>query len=55
MQRTMQERTQSLGLTGDKFDDLQDNSSGLADDVGKFVSKQKKKAVLGAIGSKFGL
>ena len=55
MQRTMQERTQSLGLTGDKLDDLQGQSSGWQEDVGKFVGKQKRKALLGVVGSKFGL
>ena len=33
---------------------LEDNSSGFAEDMNKFVSKQKKKAVMGVIGSKFG-
>ena len=54
MQRTVQERTQTLGLTGDKFEELQDNSSGLAEDVNKFISNTKKNIVLGGLKSKFG-
>ena len=47
MQRQVQERTENLGLAGDNMDKLEDNSQGFADDVGKFISKQKKKAVMG--------
>ncbi|OAL73927.1 hypothetical protein A7D00_1955 [Trichophyton violaceum] len=54
MQRQMQERTENLNIMGDSMDRLGENSSGLADDVNKFVRNQKKKAVLGALGSKFG-
>ena len=54
MQRQVQERTENLGLTGESMNKLEDNSTGLADDVSKFVSNQKKKAVMGVIGSKFG-
>ena len=42
MQRTVQERTQTLGLAGDKFDELQDNSSGLAEDMSKFIDRQRR-------------
>ena len=55
MQRQVQERTETLGLTGESMNKLEDNSTGLAEDVNNFVSKQKKKAVMGVIGSKFGL
>ena len=48
MQRQVQERTESLGLAGDNMDKLEDNSQGFADDVGKFVGRQKKKAVMGS-------
>jgi len=48
MQRQVQERTENLGLAGDNMDKLEDNSQGFADDVGKFVSQQKKKAVMGS-------
>ena len=47
MQRQVQERTENLGLAGDNMDKLEDNSKGFSDDVGKFVSSQKKKAVMG--------
>lgn len=47
MQRQVQERTANLGITGDSIDKLEDNSSGWANDVNKFVGKQKKKAVMG--------
>ncbi|TPX19779.1 hypothetical protein DIZ76_017571 [Coccidioides immitis] len=53
MQRQMQERTERLGIMGDNMDRLEENSSGFADDVNKFIRNQKKKAVLGVIGSKF--
>jgi len=54
MQRQVQERTENLGLAGDNMDRVEENSQGFADDVGKFVSSQKKKAVMGLIGSKLG-
>ncbi|KAL4810537.1 lethal giant larvae like, C-terminal-domain-containing protein [Aspergillus unguis] len=54
MQRQMQERTQNLSFAGDNMDRLEETSSGWANDVNKYVQNQKKKAVLGAIGSKFG-
>lgn len=47
MQRQMQERTQNLNIMGDSMDRVEENSSNWADDVNKFVSKQKKKAVMG--------
>ncbi|KAL8716887.1 MAG: hypothetical protein Q9225_005821, partial [Loekoesia sp. 1 TL-2023] len=47
MQRQMQERTQSLNIMGDSMNRVEENSSNWADDVDKFVSKQKKKAVMG--------
>ncbi len=47
MQRQVQERTEKLGVMGDSMDKLEENSSGWANDVSKFVSQQKKKAVLG--------
>ena len=47
MQRQVQERTASLGIMGDSIDKLEDNSSSWANDVNKFVSKQKKKAIMG--------
>lgn len=47
MQRQMNERTQKLGIVGDSMDRLEENSSGWAEDVSKFVSNQKRKAVMG--------
>ncbi|KAL8726904.1 MAG: hypothetical protein Q9166_006393 [cf. Caloplaca sp. 2 TL-2023] len=54
MQRQMHERTQNLTIMGDSMDKVEENSSNWAEDVNKFVSKQKKKAVMGFVGSKFG-
>ena len=47
MQRQIQERTEKLNVMGDSMDKLEESSSGWADDVNKFVSNQKKKAVMG--------
>ncbi|KAL4924310.1 putative SNARE-dependent exocytosis protein (Sro7) [Aspergillus undulatus] len=54
MQRQMQERTQNLSFANDNMDRLEETSSGFARDVNKYVQNQKKKAVLGVLGSKFG-
>ncbi|MCJ1471699.1 hypothetical protein MMC13_000339, partial [Lambiella insularis] len=54
MQRQVQERTGRLNIMGDSMDKLEEQSSNWADDVGKFVSQQKRKAVMGIIGSKLG-
>ncbi|KAJ5601655.1 hypothetical protein N7510_011189 [Penicillium lagena] len=54
MTRSLQERTERLGLVGDHMDRLEENSSNFANDVGKFVQNQKRKAAFGALGSKFG-
>ncbi|KAI2933452.1 hypothetical protein CBS147321_9561 [Aspergillus niger] len=54
MQRQVQERTERLNFAGDSMDRLEESSSNFARDVNKFVSNQKRKAVLGALGSKFG-
>lgn len=47
MQRQVQERTERLGIMGDSMERLEENSSNWANDVSDFVSKQKRKAVLG--------
>lgn len=47
MQRQIQERTENLGLAGDSMDKLEDNSAGFANDVNKYVSNAKRKAVMG--------
>ncbi|KAL8962479.1 MAG: hypothetical protein Q9193_001122 [Seirophora villosa] len=54
MQRQMQERTENLNIMGDKMDHVEESSSSWADDVNKYISKQKKKAVMGFVGSKLG-
>jgi hypothetical protein len=48
MSRQVQERTERLGIVGDSMDRLEENSSGFANDVNKYVQSQKKKAVLGS-------
>lgn len=47
MSRAVQERTERLGIAGDSMDRLEENSSNFANDVGKYVQNQKKKAVFG--------
>lgn len=47
MQRQVQERTENLNFIGDSMDKTEENSARWATDVNKFVSKQKKKAVMG--------
>ncbi|KAI9798588.1 MAG: hypothetical protein M1833_004725 [Piccolia ochrophora] len=55
MQRQMNERTEKLGIVGDSMDRVQENSSGWAKDVNKYINQTKRKAVFGALGNKFGL
>ena len=40
---------------GDNMENLSSNSKGWADDVNKYVNKQKRGFVMGAMKSKFGL
>ena len=47
MQRQINERTEMLGLAGDRMDRLEDNSSSWSDEVNKFVSQQKRSLALG--------
>ena len=47
MQRQVQERTENLGIMGDNMEKLEENSSGWANDVNKFIGQQKRKMVLG--------
>ncbi|KAH7055505.1 lethal giant larvae like, C-terminal-domain-containing protein [Macrophomina phaseolina] len=54
LQRQMNERTEKLNIMGDNMERLQDNSAGFASDVQKFVAKQKRGFVMGAVKSKFG-
>lgn len=46
MQRQVQERTENLNIMGDSMDRLEDTSASYANDVNKYVGKQKKKAVM---------
>lgn len=55
MSRQMSERTANLNLMGDRMDNLEANSAGWADDVSKYVSKQKKNFIMGAVKGKLGL
>lgn len=55
MQRQVTERTERLGLMGERMDNLEDHSSGWAEDVNKFVSRQKKNFIMGAVKGKLGL
>ena len=50
MQRQIQQRTERLNIMGDSMDRLEETSSSWAEDVNKFVSNQKKKAVMGCKG-----
>jgi len=52
--RQLNERTEKLNMVGDNMDNLSNNSKGWADDVNKFVAKQKRGLVMGAVKSKFG-
>lgn len=47
MQQQVQQRTERLNIMGDSMDRLEEASSGWAEDVNKFVSNQKKQAMLG--------
>jgi hypothetical protein len=53
MTKSFQERTEKLNFVGDSMDKLGDSSQSFADDVSKFVSSQKRKALLGGLTSKF--
>jgi hypothetical protein len=53
MTRQLNERTEKLNIMGDSMDKVQENSAGWADDVNKFVSKQKRNMVLGSITGKW--
>lgn len=52
MTRQLNERTEKLNIMGDSMDKVQENSSGWAEDVNRFVSKQKRNLVLGSITGK---
>lgn len=51
--RQLNERTEKLNIMSDNMDNLQNQSAGWADDVGKYINKQKRNVVLGGLKSKF--
>jgi len=52
--RQLNERTEKLNIMGDSMDNLQQSSQGWAEDVNKYISKQKRNLFLGAMKPKFG-
>ncbi|KAH3941288.1 hypothetical protein HBI56_208810 [Parastagonospora nodorum] len=52
--RQFNERTEGLNQVSEGMNNLSNNSAGWADDVNKFVGKQKRGLVMGAMKSKFG-
>ncbi|KAH7138149.1 lethal giant larvae like, C-terminal-domain-containing protein [Dendryphion nanum] len=52
--RQLNERTERLNMAGDSMNNLSQNSAGFADDVSKYINKQKRGFVMGAVKSKFG-
>jgi syntaxin-binding protein 5 len=52
--RQFNERTEKLNAVSDGMNNLSQNSAGWADDVNKYVNKQKRGLVMGAMKSKFG-
>ncbi|KAF7883079.1 hypothetical protein EAF00_011568 [Botryotinia globosa] len=53
MTRQLNERTEKLNIMGDNLDKVQENSAGWADDVSKYVNKQKRSMLLGGITGKW--
>ncbi|KYK60773.1 SNARE-dependent exocytosis protein [Drechmeria coniospora] len=53
LSRQLNERTEKLNSIGDGMDNLQQQSQGWADDVNKYISKQKRNLVVGSLKSKF--
>ncbi|KAF7544994.1 hypothetical protein G7Z17_g9525 [Cylindrodendrum hubeiense] len=53
LSRQLNERTEKLNLMGDNMDNLQEQSAGWANDVNKFIGKQKRNVVLGGLKGKF--
>jgi syntaxin-binding protein 5 len=52
--RQFNERTEKLNAVSDNMNNLSQNSAGWADDVNKYVNKQKRGLVMGAVKGKFG-
>ncbi|KAM3514065.1 hypothetical protein MY11210_002277 [Beauveria gryllotalpidicola] len=53
LSRQLAERTEKLNIMGDSMDHLQAQSQGWADDVNKYIGRQKRGLVVGALKSKF--
>ncbi|KAI3402052.1 hypothetical protein diail_4026 [Diaporthe ilicicola] len=53
LSRQLNERTEKLNIMGDNMESLNDQSQGWADDVNKFIGKQKRNVVMGGLKSKF--
>ncbi|KAA8566722.1 hypothetical protein EYC84_009253 [Monilinia fructicola] len=53
MTRQLNERTEKLNIMGDNMDKVQENSAGWADDVSKYVNKQKRGMLLSGITGKW--
>ena len=53
MTRQLNERTEKLNIMGDTMDKVQENSQGWAEDVNKYISKQKRNLVIGGLTGKF--
>lgn len=51
--RQLNERTEKLNIMGDSMDNLENQSAGWADDVSKYISKQKRNVLIGGITGKF--
>lgn len=51
--RQLNERTEKLNIMGDSMDTLQEQSQGWADDVNKFINRQKRNVVMSSVKSKF--
>jgi len=47
LSRNVQERTERLGMMGEGVDRLEENSAGWAEDVNKFVARQKRGLMMG--------
>ncbi|CCU74158.1 SNARE-dependent exocytosis protein (Sro7) [Blumeria hordei DH14] len=53
MSRQINERTEKLNIVENTMDKVQENSQGWADDVGKFVKKQKKNMIMSTVTGKW--
>ncbi|KAH6605987.1 hypothetical protein Trco_005140 [Trichoderma cornu-damae] len=51
--RQLNERTEKLNIMGDTMNTLQEQSEGWADDVNKFIGRQKRNMIMGGLTSKF--